>query len=122
MRRRQAATRARAIVETMDGVKIFLLGGSDFDGLMRRRRFEGLFDSMVLSSWAAHHMASEDLNAVLASDADIHVETAKYIVPFGAEEQEEYVEKVQEMANGLNWTQCGNQSVETDYLSFSKSG
>ena len=88
---------------------MFLIGGDLRDVLDKpKKRFQGLFDCVVLSSTAAHNMKRAELNTLLKPNAVTLVETAKYMVPIQGKAKSNYMDSVNTMATALGWQACGD--------------
>ncbi|KAG5186852.1 hypothetical protein JKP88DRAFT_276249 [Tribonema minus] len=96
------AERYRA--ETFAGVTIHLLSG-ELGAHLSRQRYRRAFDRVHLSGTAAQYASSAAINEVLAPEATISVDTAKYLVPLRPDQQEAWVTKVKEMAAERSWTE-----------------
>jgi dynein assembly factor 3 len=98
-----AFERARHILQSLQGVKIFLLGGDwSHDHCGRARHSGRKFDAVCISATAAQLLgkeASADLCGMLANEATISVDTAKYLLPLGKDLQHEWNERIRVMAS-----------------------
>ncbi|CAB1111222.1 unnamed protein product [Ectocarpus sp. CCAP 1310/34] len=77
IRQEQALERAQCIVETFDGVKVFLLSG-DLDRHLSKPRFKHLFDRVHMSLTAADAAGSACINEALADGAVVTMDTGRF--------------------------------------------
>ncbi len=106
-----AILRARKIIEMQDGVKVFLLSGT-IEDMVSKKHYQGLFHRVAMSYNAAHFMANESFNQILAPISCVTVESAKYVVPVKKEQKVEYMKKVDEMASKLGWACCAKKITD----------
>ena len=69
----QAAKLAQNILETMNGVKILFLTGSEED-ILSKKRFASMFDHVFIGTSSAHILSSSGLNDILSDSSTISVE------------------------------------------------
>ncbi|KAI8506704.1 Dynein assembly factor 3, axonemal [Branchiostoma belcheri] len=82
--------------------KVHFLPLNACSDIPRRSKYSGLFDVVFFASGMVHGIAPE-LNATLADEAVIIVETAKYLIDLRNEQLEEFGKKVNEMAAAAGW-------------------
>ncbi|CAM9189358.1 unnamed protein product, partial [Laminaria digitata] len=100
--REQARARAQCIMETFDGVKVFILSG-DLKQHLSKPRFQGLFDRVHMSLTAVDIAGSDGINSALADDAVITMDTGRYMVPFNKEQQRSFIGKACGLAYDRGW-------------------
>jgi len=81
-RLRQAATRARNIIETLDGVKVMPLSGALGD-LYSKSKFEGMFDIVYASQHGCHQVKDDGFEKLLKDDCSLVIETGKHVYAVG---------------------------------------
>lgn len=101
-RQRQALARARCIIEAFDGVTLHLMTG-DLSTHLNRSKHHRTIDRLHISTAAMQHAGNPALRQVLTPGAAVSLETAKYVVPLKAEQQEAWVTKICEMAGAQGW-------------------
>ncbi|CAN0201164.1 unnamed protein product [Ectocarpus sp. 6 AP-2014] len=102
IRQEQALERAQCIVETFDGVKVFLLSG-DLDRHLSKPRFKHLFDRVHMSLTAVDAAGSACINEALADEAVVTMDTGRYMIPFNKDQQRNFVERTCSLASGRGW-------------------
>lgn len=89
--------------------------------VLDRARYNGLFDSVVVSNLAAQQ-ADETLNQSLRCGATVTVETAKFVLDFNKTHKTEFMRRVYDGAKRANWfiqgTEPSTSGLETDLLTF----
>jgi hypothetical protein len=84
-RLRQAASRARNIIETLENVTVFPLSGQ-IGEMYGKNKFEGLFDIVYASQHGSHNVKEEQFKSLLKPDARLVMESGKHVYAVGAKQ------------------------------------
>ena len=98
----QAMLHAQRLLQSLEGVQVYLLGGDWSHDHCGRAKHRGRnFDSVRLSTAAAQLLGksvSSELHDMLADEATICIESAKFLLPLGKDAQLQWAYRLREMA------------------------
>ena len=98
---RQAANRARNIVEALSNVKIFPMSNPEKDSvkvsLLAKPKFKNFFDHVFVSQHAVHHVGEEGFCDIIKTGGSLRLETGKHIYALQEAQLKELASKMGEM-------------------------
>ncbi|GMH71944.1 hypothetical protein TL16_g05790 [Triparma laevis f. inornata] len=118
-RLRQAASRARNIVDMLDNIKIIPISGGA-PGLYGKQKFSKKFDIAYLSQHGVHHCGDADFPGIMKDKGKVVLETGRHVYALQKKQCEELNRKMFEltekqgwkMANGNPKNQAGLEDLE----------
>eukprot|EP00520_Triparma_pacifica_P001167 CAMPEP_0118655716 /NCGR_PEP_ID=MMETSP0785-20121206/13090_1 /TAXON_ID=91992 /ORGANISM="Bolidomonas pacifica, Strain CCMP 1866" /LENGTH=525 /DNA_ID=CAMNT_0006548499 /DNA_START=101 /DNA_END=1675 /DNA_ORIENTATION=+ len=93
---RQAASRARNIVEAMDNVKVYPLCGT-IDSMYNKSKFTNKFDIVHVSQHGVHNIGDENFASLLAANASVMLESGKHVYALSNKQCTELTKKMVEL-------------------------
>ena len=95
---RQAASRARNIVEATHNVKVFPLCGT-IDSMYNKSKFANKFDIVHVSQHGVHNISDENFTTLLAPKARIMLESGKHVYALSTKQCTELTTKMLELTD-----------------------
>ena len=84
-RLRQAASRARNIVDMLENIKIFPVSGG-VEGMYGRQKFQEKFDIAYVSQHGCHRVGDDQFPSLLKPSAKVVLETGKHVYALQAKQ------------------------------------
>mmetsp|Transcript_232 Transcript_232/g.416 ORF Transcript_232/g.416 Transcript_232/m.416 type:complete len:532 (-) Transcript_232:33-1628(-) len=101
-RLRQAASRARNIVDMLENIKIFPVSGG-VEGMYGRQKFQEKFDIAYVSQHGCHRVGDDQFPSLLKPSAKVVLETGKHVYALQAKQCEELTKKMFELTEKQGW-------------------
>ena len=95
---RQAASRARNIVEATHNVKVLPLCGT-IDSMYNRSKFANKFDIVHVSQHGVHNIAEEEFATLLAPNAKVMLESGKHVYALSTKQCKELTTKMLDLTD-----------------------
>jgi dynein assembly factor 3 len=101
-RLRQAASRARNIIETLDNVQVMPLSGSVSD-MYNKQKYEGFFDIVYASQHGCHNVKDDQFATLLKPDCKLVVESGRHVYAVGEKKLPELNDLILDVASKGGW-------------------
>ena len=101
-RLRQAASRARNIVDMLENIKVFPVSGG-VDALYGKQKFASKFDIAYVSQHGCHQVGDDSFPSILKPSAKVVLETGKHVYALKTKQCEELTKKMFELTEKQGW-------------------